>query len=100
MFFFLSPTLPIQGIRLSVVGWQHERQKIIEDQYKIPTSAQIESCGGNSLPVSIQPLSHMSRVICIPDLTPFILEEVHASNIYLMKVSCLQKYNAGNATLN
>ena len=30
--FFLSPTLPTQGVRLSVVGWQQGRQKIIEDK--------------------------------------------------------------------
>ena len=64
----------------------------------MPTGSQIESREAGI--VCQSQFSHMSRVICIPDLTPFILEEVHASNIYLMKVSCLQKYNAGNATLN
>ena len=28
VFFFLSPTLAIKGVHLSVVGWQYERQKI------------------------------------------------------------------------
>ena len=64
----------------------------------MPTGSQIESREAGI--VCQSQFSHMSRVICIPDLTPFILEEVHASNFYLMKVSCIQKYNAGNATLN
>ena len=97
MFSFLSPTLAIQGMCLSVVGWQHKRQKI----NKIANwCTNRQSCGGNRRSVYFSHQAAWIVLFAYLTLCRLFRRKVRASNFYLMKASSIQKCNAGYSMLN